>query len=156
MTYSFLNFNGGSWISNFTPHFIYWTCDYLSMPWLKLIHVSKRGPTGLYYKSTSCKHMVLNKKTYIWIRSQELRAKYGSVIYQDVAIYYLSKSNGFWQYVQFVQVYFFTSRIMKCKLIKQTVSLGTCNFEQIRHPKYWFFFQIHDRKYIPRVMSLWG
>ena len=34
------------WISNFTPHFI-WACDCLSMPGLKLIHVSKRGPQGI-------------------------------------------------------------------------------------------------------------
>ena len=48
ITYSFLNFNGGTlevkeWISNFIPYFT-GVCDYLSMLGLKLIHASKRGP----------------------------------------------------------------------------------------------------------------
>ena len=44
ITYSFLNFNGGTFEVKFYPT-LYWACDYLSMLGLKLIHVSKSGPS---------------------------------------------------------------------------------------------------------------
>ena len=57
ITCPFLNFNGCTvdvweWTSNFIPH-SNWTCDYLSMLRLKLIHVGRRGQTT---SSTECNH----------------------------------------------------------------------------------------------------
>ena len=77
--YPFPNFNGGTvevweWISNFIQHSTPWTCDYLSMLGLKLIHVNKRGPyqyfpRDSYYNANWYAHdvtAVVNLKQYSW------------------------------------------------------------------------------------------
>ena len=54
-TYSFLNFKGATVEvqvskSDLTPH---WACDYFSVRWLKLTHVSKRDPRGWWVPLTN-------------------------------------------------------------------------------------------------------
>ena len=59
ITYSFSNFNGTAvdvWnpLSNFIPH--YCACDYLSILWLQIIHVSKKKGSLLANDQTTTKH----------------------------------------------------------------------------------------------------
>ena len=77
ITYPFPNCNGGTvevweWINDFNPYF---TCDYLSMLGLKLIHVSKEVPASLIKIRCKYKNATTDSQikivTLLWPQSKQ-------------------------------------------------------------------------------------